>query len=60
VESEEHESPVGNLRRMMIKMFNELKEGIQTQLNEFQENMYKKLGKTQKQLNELKKDFKEC
>jgi archaellum component FlaC len=42
-------------------MFNEfkkvLKENIQNQLNEFQENMDKKLEKTQKQLNELKEDF---
>jgi hypothetical protein len=42
VESEGDESSVVNVRRMMIKMFNEfkeeLKEHMQKQLNESQEN----------------------
>jgi predicted nuclease with TOPRIM domain len=44
-------------------MFNEfrkeLKEDIQKQLNESQENMAKKLEKAQTQLNEFKEDFKQ-
>jgi hypothetical protein len=37
VESEGNESSV-DLRRMMKRMFNELKEDTQKQLNEYQEN----------------------
>jgi hypothetical protein len=36
---------------MLIRKFEELKEDIQKQLNEFQENLGKKLEKTQKQIN---------
>jgi peptidoglycan hydrolase CwlO-like protein len=60
VESEGDESPVADLRGMMIRMFNEHKE-------EFKENMKnnsmnvestdEKVKKTKKQLNELKEDF---
>jgi hypothetical protein len=39
VEREGYESSVADVRRMMIRMFNELKEDIQKQLNESQENM---------------------
>jgi uncharacterized protein involved in exopolysaccharide biosynthesis len=43
---------------MLIRMFNEPKEGlkqyIQNELNESQQNTDKKLEKTQKQLNELR------
>jgi hypothetical protein len=43
---------------MMTRMFNDLKEDIQKQINESQENRFKKhLKKTQKQLNEIKEDF---
>jgi hypothetical protein len=46
---------------MMIRVFNdikeELKEDIQKQLNEYQENTDKQLEKTQKQLNEFKENF---
>jgi hypothetical protein len=50
IESEGDGSPVGDLRRMMIRMFNELKENMGKQLNEYQENMGKKNSiKTQKQ-----------
>jgi hypothetical protein len=49
VESKRDEFPVADLRRMMIRMFielkEELKEGIQKQCNEAQENMDKKLEK---------------
>jgi peptidoglycan hydrolase CwlO-like protein len=60
MESEGDESPVADLRGMMIRMFNEHKE-------EFKENMKnnsmnvestdEKVKKTKKQLNELKEDF---
>jgi hypothetical protein len=63
VDSEGEESPVTEVRRMMIRMFNELKvelkEDIQKQFNESQENTglkKKNLKKTQKQLNEIKED----
>jgi predicted methyltransferase len=36
VESERDESSVADIRRMMIRMFNELKEDIHKQFNEFQ------------------------
>jgi molybdenum-dependent DNA-binding transcriptional regulator ModE len=39
VESEWDESPVADMKRMLIRMFNELKEDIQKQFNEHQENM---------------------
>jgi hypothetical protein len=39
VNSEGDESPVAEVRRIMVRMFNELKEDIQKQLNESQENM---------------------
>jgi molybdenum-dependent DNA-binding transcriptional regulator ModE len=42
VDSEGDESSVAEVRRMMIRMFNELKEDIQKQFNESQENMDKK------------------
>jgi uncharacterized membrane-anchored protein YhcB (DUF1043 family) len=45
------------VRRMITRMFNKLKEDMQKQLNDSQVNMNKKLEKTQKQLNELKDDF---
>jgi hypothetical protein len=61
VESEGDESPVTDLRKMMIRMFSklkeDLKENIQKQINEYQENIKKKLENTQKQLNELREDF---
>jgi hypothetical protein len=59
VESEGDEPSVAEVRRLMIRMFNELKEDIQKQLNESQENTDLKIPeKTQKQLNsELKEDF---
>jgi xylose isomerase len=38
----------------MKTLFKELKENIQNQFTEFQENMNKNLEKTQKQLNELR------
>jgi hypothetical protein len=60
IDSEGNESPFAKVRRMMIRMFNELKveltEDTQKQLNESQENRDKKIEKTQKQLNEIKKD----
>jgi hypothetical protein len=47
MESEGDESPVADIRRMIIRMINELKEkckeDIQKQFNEYQENMDKKL-----------------
>jgi hypothetical protein len=50
VDSEKDESPFAKVRRMIIRMFNklkvELKEDIQKQLNESQENTEKKLKKT--------------
>jgi molybdenum-dependent DNA-binding transcriptional regulator ModE len=46
VESKGDESPVTDIRRMIIRMFNELKEGIQKQFNDSQENKDKKLKKT--------------
>jgi molybdenum-dependent DNA-binding transcriptional regulator ModE len=57
--SEEGESQVADLKRMMIRKFNELEEelkkkNMQKQFNKYQESMGKKLQKTQKQLNELK------
>jgi hypothetical protein len=48
VKIEGDKSSVADIRRMMIRMFYELKENIQKQLNEFQENTDKKLEKTQK------------
>jgi hypothetical protein len=58
VESKGDESSVADLRRMMTRMFNELKENMQKQLNEYQENTDKEnLKKTQKQLNKLKENF---
>jgi hypothetical protein len=39
VESERDESSVAEVRRIMIRMLTELKEDIQKQLNESQENM---------------------
>jgi hypothetical protein len=42
VESESDESSVADVRRMMIITFNELKDDIQKQLNESQENTDKK------------------
>jgi peptidyl-tRNA hydrolase len=39
VVSERTESSVADIRKMMIRMFKELKEIIQKQLNEFQEKM---------------------
>jgi hypothetical protein len=42
VDSEGDEYPVGEVRRMMIGMFNELKEDMQKHLKESQENMLKK------------------
>jgi uncharacterized membrane-anchored protein YhcB (DUF1043 family) len=40
----------------MIRMFKELKEDLQKQLNELRKLCITKLEKTQKQLNELKED----
>jgi predicted SpoU family rRNA methylase len=62
MESEEDESLVADLRRMMIRMFKEfkveIKENMQKQLNEYQGHTdLKKLKKTQKQLNEFREDF---
>jgi flagellar motility protein MotE (MotC chaperone) len=61
IESEGDGSPVADLRRMIIRMFNvleeELKENMQKQLNEYIKNMEKKLEKTQKQLKELREGF---
>jgi hypothetical protein len=37
VESEGARSPIADIRRMMIRMFSELKEYIQKQLNESEE-----------------------
>jgi hypothetical protein len=54
MEREGNESSVADHSRMMISMFNELKENIQKQLKEFQENTNQKLERTQKQLNELR------
>jgi hypothetical protein len=59
MESEGDESPVADLKRMIMRKFNklkeELKENMQKKFNEYQENMDKrKLVKTQKQLNELR------
>jgi uncharacterized membrane-anchored protein YhcB (DUF1043 family) len=42
---------------MMTRMFKELTEDLQKQLNEFQESTDIKLGRIQKQLNELKEDI---
>jgi uncharacterized membrane-anchored protein YhcB (DUF1043 family) len=53
-------TPVADLSRMMIRMFNELKENLenmQKQLYEYQENTDKKFEKTQKELHELRQDF---
>jgi hypothetical protein len=50
------ESSVADIRRMMITMFNELKGDTLKQLKEYQDNVDKKLGKTE--TNELKQDFK--
>jgi chaperonin cofactor prefoldin len=44
---------------MMTRMFKELTEDLQKQLNEFQESTDIKLGRIQKQLNELKEEFNE-
>jgi hypothetical protein len=57
MESKGDEFPVADVKRMMIRMSNKLKEKMQRQLNEYQENMYKKLEKTQKPLNEIKENF---
>jgi site-specific DNA-adenine methylase len=57
VESERDESPVSDVKRIMIRMFHELKEDIQKQLNECQQNTDKKHKKTHKWLNELREDF---
>jgi hypothetical protein len=47
IESEGDGSPVADLRRMIIRMFNvleeELKENMQKQLNEYIKNMEKNL-----------------
>jgi hypothetical protein len=56
VDSEREESPVSDVRRMIIRMFEELIE-LQKQLNEYQEDTDKKLEKTQKLLTEVKEDF---
>jgi hypothetical protein len=51
MESEGDESPVADLKRMMIRKFNELeeelKENMQKQFNKYQESMNKKLKKTE-------------
>jgi uncharacterized protein (UPF0305 family) len=56
-----NESFIADIRRMMVTIFNDLKEelreDIQKQLNESQDNMDKKLEKTKKQTNELKVNF---
>jgi guanylate kinase len=61
VDKEGDESSVAEARRMMIIMFTELKEelkeDIQKQHNESQENVDKKFKKSQKQLNKHKEDF---
>jgi hypothetical protein len=61
VESEGHESPVADVRRMIIRMFNKLKEElkkhIQKQLNESQKNMDKRHKKAQNPIYKLKEDF---
>jgi hypothetical protein len=57
VESEGNESSVADINRMMSRMFDELKENIQKQLKDYQENTDKKLEKTQKQLNEQRENF---
>jgi uncharacterized membrane-anchored protein YhcB (DUF1043 family) len=59
MESKGDEFPVADVKRMMIRMSNKLKEKMQRQLNEYQENMYKKLEKTQRQLNEFRQDINE-
>jgi hypothetical protein len=56
VDSEEDESSDAKVKRIIIRMFTELKKNIQKQLYVSQENMYKELKKTQKQLNKLKED----
>jgi hypothetical protein len=43
VDSEGDKTSVSELRRMMIRVFKELKENIQKQINKSQENMDKKL-----------------
>jgi hypothetical protein len=43
VEGEGEESTVGDIRRMIIRVFNELIEDIEKQLNESQENTVRKL-----------------
>jgi hypothetical protein len=65
-ESEVDESPVADLRRMMIRMFNEfkneLKENIQKQLNSINiKRAWIKFEKTQKRedFNKLKNETKE-
>jgi DNA anti-recombination protein RmuC len=61
LEETRDESPVFDIRRISVRMFNEpkeeLKQDIKNQLNELQTNMNKMLEKTQKQLNELKEDL---
>jgi predicted alpha/beta-fold hydrolase len=58
VQSEIDDSPVADLRKIMIRMFNklteELKKNMQKQLNEYQENRDKS-REDLKQLNELRK-----
>jgi molybdenum-dependent DNA-binding transcriptional regulator ModE len=54
VKSEGDESTVADLGRTMIEMFNGLKKKMQKQLNKYQENMDKKLDRTQKHQNELR------
>jgi vacuolar-type H+-ATPase subunit H len=61
VDTEGYGFSVAEVRRMMIGIFNKLKEylkeDIQKQLNECQKKMDKILKKAQKQLNELKEDY---
>jgi hypothetical protein len=52
-DSERDETSVSKFKRM-IRIFKELKEVIQKEVNDFQVNMDKKFEKVQKQLNELK------
>jgi hypothetical protein len=59
MESEGDESPVADLKRIMIRKCNkleeELKENMQNQFYNYQENIdKKKLKKTQKQLHKLR------
>jgi hypothetical protein len=54
VESEGDESAVADPRRMIIRMFNKLKENMQKKKNKNSRQGLKKLKKTKKQLNELR------